>query len=639
MTFRGMRHHAKNKEDLLYIKSKLSNTAVSSFTSFKSKARYEKNLPEEELTALNNLIRDNEIVIQRADKGNTVVLTNKDIYVQRIKDIISDRTKFRDLDISTNDVMGCLKYILDSEKRVREVLYRYNVTNKNRVAGIFSEKVYSNIAPTGSRPGILYGLPKVHKPLIDGNPKFRQILSAISTPTYRLSKYLVPLLTPITTNDYTVKDSFSFAKEVINFDSSLHMSSLDIESLFTNIPLEETINICTDSLFIGKDTINNINKETFKLLLQLALSESCFVFDGKLYSQTDGVSMGSPLGPSLANSFLVYHEKQWLDNCPENIKPLVYRRYVDDIFLLCRDAEHHQKFLDYMNTKHVNMKFTEEKEKHNTLSFLDVQVSRDSSSNTFTTNVYRKPTFSGVYTNFTSYIPLSYKTGLLWTLLDRCFNICSSYILFHEEVSKIKKTFLKNHYPISFIDNCINSFLTNKLTQTQPVSKKEELNITLPFLGRLSLQIRKKLRLIASTRLPNCKLRVVYKIQNRLRNKFRFKDLLPEELKSNVLYKYTCSSCNASYEGETSRHCYVRFCEHLGITPIRSRPSRRVVIKSPIHEHIVNTGHVGTLDDFIITGGGSTFTKFQLQVMESLLISKNNPILNKDKASVPLFLF
>ena len=69
-------------------------------------------------------------------------------------------------------------------------------------------------------------------------PKFRPILSAINTPGYKLAKFLVPILEPLTHNDYTVHDSFTFAKEVTSFDSSLFMASLDVESLFTNIPLE-----------------------------------------------------------------------------------------------------------------------------------------------------------------------------------------------------------------------------------------------------------------------------------------------------------------------------------------------------------------------------------------------------------------
>ena len=70
------------------------------------------------------------------------------------------------------------------------------------------------LSPSGSRPGIMYGLAKVHKIVRDGLPSFRPILSAIGTPTYKLAKFLVPILEPVTTNEYTIKDSFTFAEEL-----------------------------------------------------------------------------------------------------------------------------------------------------------------------------------------------------------------------------------------------------------------------------------------------------------------------------------------------------------------------------------------------------------------------------------------
>ena len=80
-------------------------------------------------------------------------------------------------------------------------------------------------------------------------PHFRPIMSAIKTLRYNLAKFLVPLLEPITTNIYTVKNSFEFTNEIADQDPGLFMVSLDVESLFTNIPLEETISMCCDSLF------------------------------------------------------------------------------------------------------------------------------------------------------------------------------------------------------------------------------------------------------------------------------------------------------------------------------------------------------------------------------------------------------
>ena len=94
-------------------------------------------------------------------------------------------------------------------------------------------------------------------------------------------------------------------------------------------------------------------------------------------------------------------KKKWLEQCPDEFKPVYYRRYVDDIFVLFRSQDHLIKFGDYFNKCHPNINFTFEQEENGKFSFLDVEVSRD--GNTFVTSVYCKPTFSGVYTHFDSF--------------------------------------------------------------------------------------------------------------------------------------------------------------------------------------------------------------------------------------------
>ena len=84
------------------------------------------------------------------------------------------------------------------------------------------------------------------------------------------------------------------------------------------------------------------------------MSESLILFDQQFYKQHDGVAMGSPLGPTLANVFLCYHEKSWLQNCPSEFKPVIYKRYVDDTFLLFRWEHHIEKFRNYLNCQHKN---------------------------------------------------------------------------------------------------------------------------------------------------------------------------------------------------------------------------------------------------------------------------------------------
>ena len=132
------------------------------------------------------------------------------------------------------------------------------------------------------------------------------------------------------------------------------------------------------------------------------MSESLILLDQKLKKQHDGAAMGYPLGPALANVFLCYLEKTWLQNCPSEFKPVIYRRYVVDAFLLFRSKRHIEKFQNYLNRQYKNIRFTSETENENSTSFPDIKVSRDNDK--FTTSVYHKPAFSGVFTNFESFI-------------------------------------------------------------------------------------------------------------------------------------------------------------------------------------------------------------------------------------------
>ena len=349
-----------------------------------------------------NIFTYNNLVVQKADKGNSVVLVDKDVYINYIENILKDQSKFEKVKIKTR----ILNFQVNHEKRINE----YLKSLKN--SGSLSVDQYKKIKAVGSRPGFLYGLCKVHKAIVDTCPPFRPILSAIGTPTYKIAKFLVPVLNCLTVNEFTIKDSFAFAKEIVDQNSSLFMASLDVDSLFTNIPLDETINICTESIFNESDTAEGLNKSEFKELPSLATKESYFIFNELLYKQTDGVAMGPPLGPTLANAFLCFYEKKWLEQCPEEFNPVYYRRYVDDIFVLLRSQDHLIKFRDYFNKCHPNMNFTLEQEKNGKLSFLEVEVSRD--GNTFVTSVYRKPTFSGVYTHFDSFLLSTYKIGMIY---------------------------------------------------------------------------------------------------------------------------------------------------------------------------------------------------------------------------------
>ena len=277
-----------------------------------------------------------------------------------------------------------------------------------------------------------------------------------------------------------------FAKEIAEQDSSFYVGSLDVDSLFTDIPVEETINICTESIYDQNDSIEGLNKSEFKELLSLATKESYFIFNEILYKQIDGVAMGSPLGPTLANAFLCFYEKKWLEQCPDKFKPVYYRRYVDDIFVLFKSRDHLIKFRNYLNKCHPNMKFSFEEEKTGKLSFLDVVVSRE--GNKFATTVYHKPTFSGVYMHFDSFfLSTTSKFSMIYTLVFRCFSICSYWTNRHNELVFLKDILLKNGYPISLIDKCFKTFLDRLYLKRPQVltAEKKILTLVFPFLGEL----------------------------------------------------------------------------------------------------------------------------------------------------------
>ena len=106
----------------------------------------------------------------------------------------------------------------------------------------------------------------------------------------------------------------------------------------------------------------------------MAILDSFLILDRKYYKQKDGAVVDSPLGPTLANEFSCYFQEQWMPDCPSDYKPISYRRYVDNVFLLFLSELYITKYLNYMNSKHRNIKFTVEPEENNSLSFLDISM-------------------------------------------------------------------------------------------------------------------------------------------------------------------------------------------------------------------------------------------------------------------------
>ena len=390
--------------------------------------------------------------------------------------------------------------------------------------------------------------------------------------------------------------------------------------------------------FSNCQRFQGLDRSEFQKLLTLSVKNCHFMFNGRLFHQIDGVAMGSPLGPLFANIFMSFHEKTWLSNCPSLFKPLLYRRYVDDCFLLFRSLDHIPLFLNYLNSQHPNISFTSEIEHEGKLPFLDIDVSR--SNGKFTTSVYRKPTFTGLFTNFHSFISLNYKRSLVSCLLHRVFNLSSSYENFHVQLETIRKLFNLNGFPSHMFDSIVRHFRDNIFQPKPPIltAAKKIIYFSLPFTGTHSLQIRTQISRLCSSAFPNLNIRFIFRSPTPISTFFPFKDKVPKYLRSSVVYFFTCRCCSASYVGQTTPHLHTRIytLEQLGVSPITGKTSTSPITSS-IHSHISAFGHLASFDDFKIISSCSD--SYELLIHGSLLISKLKPSLNVQGSSIPLNLF
>ena len=607
-----------NWEDL---SRSITNTAHTSFAEHPNVKHTFPKLKPSQYQALKDLKSDETITISRPDKGKGIVIMDKEEYIKKVNLILDDLSKFQKLE---EDPFSLITKAEDKLQRFLRTLLKEKIITKDSYDFLFA---------AGSSPGVLYGLPKIHK---KGNP-LRPILSAIGTFNYNLAKFFVPILEPLTQNEFTVKNSFEFVSELKNLNfQQFTMASFDIESLFTNIPLDETIQLITEDMFKDAETVSNFNKKQFTQLLNFAMKDSPFIFNNNLYIQQDGVAMGSPLAPTFANAFLGHYEKIWLDECPLSFKPLLYKRYVDDTFLLFSDPEQIPKFLAYLNSRHTNIKFTVELENNNSLPFLDILLLRD--NNHISTSVFRKATFTGLGTSYLSFIPEQFKINSIKTLLFRGYNVCSDWFSFHKEIEFLKTYFLTNGYPPNIFLKTLRNFLNNVQTKTLlPMEEKPKIRyICLPYYGLLSFDIRKNLNKILKSAYPDTLFRFIFTNPCTIGSQFRHKEQLPPNLTSNIVYLFTCLHCKMRYIGSTHRNLSLRIPEHLGISPRTGKPISRPS-HSNIRAHALQMKHPCNKGDFKLLHKARN--PKDLPILESLYIKHLSPELNSNLSSFPLLSF
>ena len=307
---------------------------------------------------------------------------------------------------------------------------------------------------------------------------------------------------------------------------------------------------------------------------------------------------------------------------------------MDDTFLIFDHHSHIQLFLTYLNSRHSSIKFTCENEQEGKLSFLDTTICNNNGR--FTTSTYRKTTFTGLGLNYLSFLPPIYKINSIKTLLTRAYNVCSSWKAFHNEVEFLKDYFLCNGYPSHVIDKTIKTFLNYKLTPAPTITtvNKDVRYFKLPYMGKLSFEVRKSFKEILREAYPQIKFNFVFTNNNTIGNFLKHMSKPDPGLCSNVVYLFKCPRCPSRYVGSTSRWLNHRILEHRGKS-IRTGAMLGKPAFSAIREHSLEHDHPFTSKDFEILSSHSN--RLDLIISETVHIRKMHPDLNHHTTATTLY--
>ena len=375
-------------------------------------------------------------------------------------------------------------------------------------------------------------------------------------------------------------------------------------------------------------------------------SKTVFSTNKKLYQQIDGVSMGSSLGPLLANIIMTQLERTIIKNFIDDKILLFYGRYVDDTLVVIK-KEHLQLVHNTLNSFDKNLKFTVDLFDNVVPHFLDTEIHPDGLS------IYCKDTNTGQYTHFDSYSPWRYKMSWISSLVHRAVKICSDNKL-RRELARIKDLVAWNGFP----KRVGQAIVKNKLKRLNPVNNiinsenntdVETIWINIPYLGNTGDQLLQTLKRKLKRHLINDVRFKVIQLTQKFSYYTNMKDQISKLMKSYVVYRFNCPSCNKRYIGKTERNLCTRTEEHASTDK-----------DSAIYNHLrtcTNHNHLKGLFSF----GNDSFNEIQLDttevqnnteiidsahnwnillLKEALLIKQKNPELNNGiKASKDLQLF
>ena len=390
----------------------------------------------------------------------------------------------------------------------------------------------------------------------------RPVLSMPGSAYHRVAKYVADCLkiVPQCKINASSKEICDKIKTVI-LEEDEEVVSYDVVSLYTNVPVMEAIEVCTGFLYnLPADQRPDIDRDTFVILAKIASCNVIMSTHDGYYYQKDGLAMGSPPAPHLANGWL----SQYDDTIRDGSK--IYFRYMDDIIKEEKSHLCNEKLENY-NKLHSKLNFTIDRENNSQLPVLDMKVLHDHETGKLSSTWYSKPTDTGLIMNFHALAPKRYKRSVVSGFVHRIYRACSSWSLFHESLEKAKRILEKNQYSPAFYDPIINKTIEKLVCPPEPVptaeseeqhppSKSEKFKLSIQYRGKCTEDFARALHKLQA---PCMVVMTLRKLKTVLPS---IKPPVDKMLRSGVVYHLRCPRCSACYVGSTNRHLQTRVKEH-----------------------------------------------------------------------------
>ena len=290
-------------------------------------------------------------------------------------------------------------------------------------------------------------------------------------------------------------------------------------------------------------------------IMHKSCTKTAFSFDGKIYKQIDGVSMGSSLGPVLANVIMTEFERLVVDKLIKDGLIKFYIRYVDGTLVLAK-AENIDNIMKQFNFFDKSIQLTIDRFEDCVVHFLDIKI------NGSETDLYYKTTHTGQYCDFSSQTPWKLKISWIKALHDDSTKICSSNKLLNDQINQIRTFMSWKRYP-----KCVRNSIIKRLQQKKAAVQKDDESvikiwICLPYLGNKGEELVKTcIRKLKRCFKSNVNFITLYDTK-KCAMFCSVKDKIPTHQKSNVIYTIKCPGCGEDYIGKTDRCVITRLNEH-----------------------------------------------------------------------------